>query len=229
MKKPYHFALALSAVLLLSGCAATHQRSSSGYDASLIDPFIRIGTTTSAEVRSLLGTPTLQAKTADGSLVYAFALVGHNFGQSMGRNSLRGLAMGFAVKSNEYTVKIVHFKFDQAGRVSGYEKSGVSYLQKHRLDFWNVCERELSPAEINSPINYPHSEVCTVYAEEIAAKTGVKPEEVDIDKEFDFCGYDCQTQRSTAKLFGPLTDMTTLVSSEPGDGEKFNVVFPAAK
>lgn len=220
---------ALASAIILTGCAASNHRSSSGYDASRVDPYVTLERTTVQDVRALLGTPTFKGKTADGSLVYGFALVGNNYGQSMGRNSLKGLAMGFAVKDNEYTVKILLFKFDAEGRVVDFRKAGRSYMSNHRMSMWNTCERDLTPSEINSPVNYAYADICKVYAEEVAAKTGVKVEDVDVEREFDFCPYDCQTERSAEKVFGPLTDGTIHVSREAGDGARFEELFPNAK
>lgn len=50
---------------LLSGCASVHN-SYDGYDITQIDPFIKVNQTTAAELRELLGTPTMTATDQDG-------------------------------------------------------------------------------------------------------------------------------------------------------------------
>lgn len=214
------------AALFLTGCASV-KTSSNGFDASRVDPFIKLNETTLADVRVLLGTPTMMGVTQDGGhTVVGYGLAGHNawggFGRAMGKNLL---TMGLGAKSYEYTVKTVLFKFDADNKVIDYKKSGASYLTKRRLTFWNECERKLTQQEINSPVNYGVSEICKIYALEIAAKEGIKADDVDTGKEFEFCNIPCQTIRGAVEAFGELKSQSDLIERQDGDGSKSQLLF----
>lgn len=127
---------------------------------------------------------------------------------------------GLGAKSREYTVKSILVKLNDQDVVTEYKKYGAAYITKQRFSYWNECEHELTDAEINSPVVYRISEVCPKYAEEIAAKEGIKPEAVDIGKEFEHCNMPCQTTRGAVRHFGELKNITTVVDSETGDGSK---------
>lgn len=220
--------LAMAAVCtLLSGCASMHH-SYDGYDVSRIDPFIELNTTTLDEVRALLGTPTLLAKAEDGNTVAGFALLGSRPGGAYGRNVGKGLlTFGLGSKTYEYTQKNVLFKFDSENKVTDYQKNGWSYLWKARALLWVECERQLTEAEMNQPINYTVDEICQVYAEEVAAKKGIDVSEVDTGEEFEACNIACHTERDATEKFGKLSEVTKLVEKKEGDGQKFELIFPA--
>ncbi|MDO4936432.1 MAG: hypothetical protein Q4E62_00780 [Sutterellaceae bacterium] len=182
--------------------------------------------TTLSEVRALLGTPTLMAKAEDGNTVVGYGLAGNNYWSGFGRSLGKGaLTLGLGANSYEYTVKAVLFKFDADNKVIDYKKGGASYITKHRFTYWNECERKLTQEEINSPTNYPIEEVCKVYAQEVAAKKGIRVDEVDIDEEFEWCNIPCQTTRSAIEAFGKLTDATNSVDEIEGDGSKGKLIF----
>ncbi len=225
MLKKVTLAACAAAVLLVSGCASV-RTDSDGFDASVVTPYVKVNETTIKEVRAYLGTPTLTAETADGSKVLAYGLVGHNTAGSFGRNFAKGaLTLGFGASSNEYTVKSLLFKFNSDGVVTDYKTDGASYLTKHRLTFWNECERRLTPQEINSPVTYGASEICEEYAKDVATKENISMDQVDTGKEFPFCNIPCQTTRHAVSAFGELKNVNTSVGKEEGDGSKENVIF----
>lgn len=215
-------ALVLTAVITLAGCASV-QKSYDGYDASKVDQYIIPNQTTLAEARAYLGTPTLTAVAVeDNSKVVGWTLAGHNSAGAFMRAWGKNLATaGLGAKSHEFTVKSILVKLNDRDIVTEYKKYGASYITKSRFSLWNECERELTDEEINSPVVYRISEVCPKYAAEIAAKEGIKPEEVDIEKEFKHCNLPCQTARGALKHFGKLKNFTALVDEEEGDGSKF--------
>ena len=107
--------LALASVLL-TGCASI-QNSYDGHDLSRIDPYVEKNKTTYREMRGLLGTPTLTAKTKDGDFVAGWALVGNRPGGAFGRNVGKGmLTLGFGSKTNEATVKNGNFRKSDVGK-----------------------------------------------------------------------------------------------------------------
>lgn len=217
--------LALASVLL-TGCASI-QKSYDGHDLSRIDPYVEKNKTTYREMRGLLGTPTLTAKTKDGDFVAGWALVGNRPGGAFGRNVGKGmLTLGFGSKTNEATVKNVIVRFADDGTVADVRKSGWSYLQKHRITYWLECERPLTEAELNTPLNYTVDEICEVYANEVAAKENIPVDEVDTGKETDFCNIPCHTRRDAVSAFGPLVEVDQLVDAEEGDGARFAEIFP---
>lgn len=219
-------ALAMAGCLVLAGCSSVTQ-SYDGFNAAVVDPYVKTNETTLAEVRALLGTPTVLGTTKDGFKVAGFGFSGNNIWGGIGRGTGRYLVtLGLGARSYEYTVKALLFKFDENDRVIDYQKTGASYLTKHRFGYWNECERKLTMEEINSPTVYRISEVCPVYAQEVAAKKGIAVSEVDIDEEFPFCNIPCQTLRGVIEKFGELTEYTDLVKSEEGDGDKKDLIAP---
>lgn len=215
----------VASVLLMTGCAS-YQSSSDGFDASAVTPFIKVKKTTMKDVRAYLGTPTLSAEAADGSKVLGYGLAGHNTMKSLGRNLVTGtLTYGVVANKNEYTLKTLLFKFNKQGVVSAYKTDGVSFLSKFRITGWNECERRLTKAEINSPVNYSASEICEVYAKEVAAKEKIDVDKVDTGKEFESCGVACQTTRHAQEAFGELKNVNTSVDKEEGDGSKTSLIF----
>ena len=219
-------ALALSATLLLSGCVATKNKLN-GFDASLVDPYVTLNETTEADIRTILGTPTTEAilKT-DGTRVITFAITAQNGGAQMARNfGKHMLTLGFGSKKNEITQKNLSFKINADGVITDYKKTGVAYLNMRRLTFWNECERPLTDAEINSPVHYSDIEICQTYAADMAAKKGIKVEEVDIGAETENCSVMCQSVRALTQSFGELADYSHHVDSLPTDGTKSDLLF----
>lgn len=217
--------LALASVLL-TGCASI-QNSYDGHDLSRIDPYVEKNKTTYREMRSLLGTPTITGTTKDGDFVAGWALVGNRPGGAFGRNAGKGaLTLGFGSKTYEATAKNVIVRFADDGTVADVSKSGWSYLHKSRLTHWLECERPLTEAELNQPLNYTVDEICEVYAQEVAAKENIPVDEVDIGKETEWCNLPCHTRRDAEAAYGPLENFTDLVEKEKGDGLRFGEIFP---
>ena len=219
-------AAALAGALLLTGCASV-QRSTEGFNATDVDPFVKVNETKLAEVRALLGTPTTTARTvSDNALVIGYSLSGEGGAGAFARNFGKGmLTFGFGATSFQFTVKNVVFKFDADNIVTDYRKSGVAYLQKHRVLFWNECERRLTDGEVNSTVNYSPEEICQSYAQDVARKEGIAVDDVDTGKEFEFCNLLCQNLRALTEAFGELKEASNMVSSEDGDGSKGHLIF----
>lgn len=215
----------LAASLLVSGCVS-YRAGKNGFDASTVDPYVTLNKTTLKDVRALLGTPTLTARDAEGNLIVGYGLVGHNLGAGIARNLTKSIAtIGLGSKSREYVVKNVLFKLNNDNVVIDYKKNGASYLTRWRFKTWNECERTLTDDEVNSPVTYDIDQVCEVYAEEVAARTGVPVDEVDTGKEFPFCYISCQTQRGAEAVFGELTNVDISVSKEEGDNSQSKLIF----
>ena len=214
-------ASAVMAAAVLSGCSSVTV-DYDGHDASRADQFIIPGKTTVTEARAYLGTPTVTAVCkADGEKVYGWALAGHNTAGAIMRGMGKGMVtLGLGAQSSEYTVKNILVKVNADGVVTDYKKNGASYITKDRFTFWNECERNLTDEEVNSPIVYRISEVCPKYAAEVAAKEGIKVEDVDTGKEFEWCNIPCQTRRGVVRAFGEISEMNDLVKAEEGDGSK---------
>ena len=219
-------ALALSATLLLSGCVST-KNNLDGFDATIVDPYVTLNQTTEADIRALLGTPTTAGTLKeDGSRVINFAVTTANTGAQFARNfGKHMLTLGFGSKKNEITQKNLSFKINADGIVTDYKKSGVAYLYMHRLTYWNECERALTDAEINSPVRYSDVEICQTYAADVAAKKGIKVEDVDIGEETDRCAISCQSIRALKHSFGELSAYEEFVDSLPTDGTKSDLLF----
>lgn len=215
----------LAASLLVSGCVS-YRAGKNGFDASTVDPYVTLNKTTLKDVRALLGTPTLTARDAEGNLIVGYGLVGHNLGAGIARNLTKSIAtIGLGSKSREYVVKNVLFKLNNDNVVIDYKKNGASYLTRWRIKTWNECERTLTDDEVNSPVTYDIDQVCEVYAEEVAAKTGVPVDEVDTGKEFPFCYISCQTERGARAVYGELSNVDISVSKEDGDNSQSKLIF----
>ncbi len=215
----------LAASLLVSGCVS-YRAGKNGFDASTVDPYVTLNKTTLKDVRALLGTPTLTARDAKGNLIVGYGLVGHNLGAGIARNLTKSIAtIDLGSKSREYVVKNVLFKVNKENVVIDYKKNGASYLTRWRFKTWNECERTLTDEEVNSPVTYDIDQVCEVYTEEVAAKTGVPVDEVDTGKEFPFCYISCQTERGARAVFGELTNVDISVSKEDGDNSQSKLIF----
>ena len=219
-------ALGLSAALLLSGCSSV-RNASDGFDASIVDPYVTLNATTEADVRALLGTPTVEGVLAeDGSRVFGYGITTQNKGAVFARNlGKSALTLGLGSDKREFTQKNILFKVNADGVVVDYKKTGVSYLLMHRFTVWNECERCLSDEEVNSPVRYSDIDICNTYAAEMAAKKGIKIEDVDLGEEYEGCNIPCQTTRDLAKTFGKLKSYDQLVDEKPGDGSKSDLLF----
>ncbi len=223
--KKLTLATCAASALFVAGCASYHT-SSDGFDASVVTPFIKVNKTTMKDVRAYLGTPTLSAETADGSKVLGYGLAGHNTMKSLGRNLLVGtLAGGIVANKNEYTLKTLLFKFNKQGVVSAYKTDGASFLSKFRITGWNECEHRLTQKEINSPVYYDATEICEIYAKEVAEKEHIAVDKVDTGKEFESCDVACQVTRHATEAFGELKNAETSVNKEDGDGSKIADIF----
>ena len=218
--------VACSAAIALTGCSSVQKRSE-GYDLSRIDPFVTVNETTISDVRQLFGTPSVEAKTKDGGTILGFAFVGHNslavFARNLGKSAA---TFGLGSDKREFTEKMALFKFDSNQKLVEVKKDGVSFLLRSRFKIWNECERIMTPEELNSPIVYSDIEICDLYAEEQAAKRGVKVEDIDIEEETESCNLPCQVRRSIKRHYDNIASMDDLVDELPGDGSRFREVFP---
>lgn len=217
---------ACAATLTLTGCSSVNTRSS-GYDLSRIDSFVTMNQTTPTEVRQLFGTPTIIAQTKESETIFGYALIGHNTAAVYARNLGKSAAtLGLGAKKYEFTEKIAFFKFNKDNKLVEVKKDGVSFLIRRRLTSWNECERIMNPEEIDSPIVYSDVEICKLYAEEVAAKKGIKVEDVDIGEEFERCNLPCQVVRSLNRHYKNIVSLDGVVDEMEGDGSKLREVFP---
>ena len=206
------------AALALVGCSSMSV-SKDGYDLSKIDPSVELNKTTLKDLRAMLGTPTFIATEKNNGKVVGFAFVGHNLGAVSAREFGRFmLSMGFAADKWEVTEKVAVFKLDKKGVVTDYQKGGASFLYRSRLTSWNECERKLTPEEINSKAIYSDKQICELYAKEVAAKDGTPVEKGDRGKAFEGCDVACQAGRVGKEHAGKLTNVSTVVTQEEGDG-----------
>lgn len=211
--------LAAAVALTLSGCASVN-KNISGYDLSRIDPYVEINKTTLPEVREMLGTPTVLAKNAEGDTIIGYAFVGHNTAAVWARNLGKSAAtFGLGSKKYEYTLKNPMFRFKD-GVLVEFKKDGTAFLRRGRFTLWNECELKLTPEEINSPANYSDAEICSRYAEAVAAKKGIPVDKVDTGEEFEYCNLPCQVFRQMKEAFPNIVEVTDRVDSEPNDGKK---------
>lgn len=217
---------ACAATLTLTGCSSVSMRSA-GYDLSRIDSFVTVNETTISDVRKLFGTPSVIAQTKEGETILGYALVGHNQLAVAARNLGKSAAtFGLGSDKREFTEKIALFKFNKDNKLVEVKKDGVSFLRMSRFSVWNECERIMSPEELNSPIVYSDVEICDLYAEEQAAKRGVKVEDIDIGEETPGCNLPCQVRRSVVRNFDNVVSMDDIIDAAEGDGSRFREVFP---
>lgn len=211
---------------VISGCA-TYQRSSDGFDASMVDKAVTLNKTTVSDVRAVLGTPTVEGTIkANGQKFIGYGLVGNNAGASFLKNWGKGVVtLGFGSKSHDFTIKNVYFVYDKENRITSIKKNGYAFLSKNRLTHWNECEVKLTDAEVNSPTHYSGDEICKRYAQEVAKTEHVDPEKVDTGKEFEWCNIPCHTRKGAFEAFGELTSINDLVSAEEGDGKRANELY----
>ena len=113
MKKLSFLAVIIAASGILSGCVSMQQQSS-GFDASKVDPYVKVNTTKVDELRAILGTPTLSAvAVSDNARIYGWALSGHNSAASFGKNMFKSMTtLGFGSKVYDYTLKNIYVKAD---------------------------------------------------------------------------------------------------------------------
>lgn len=216
--------LAVAAALTLTGCASVN-KSASGFDLSKLDPYIQLNKTTLPEVREMLGTPTIMAKTSDGDTVVGYALAGHNTAAVYARNLGKSAAtLGLGARKYEFTLKNPMFLIKD-NVVVDYKKDGVAYLHRYRFLQWNECELKLTPEEINSPAYYSDVEICSRYAQHIAAERNISVDDVDLGEEYELCNLPCQVEREMKEAFPNIVETNGLVEVEPNDGKLLEAIF----
>ena len=87
------------------------------------------------------------------------------------------------------------------------------------------CELKLTPEEFNSPAYYSDVEICSRYAQHIAAERNISVDDVDLGEEYELCNLPCQVEREMKEAFPNIVETNSLVEVEPNDGKLLEAIF----
>ena len=87
------------------------------------------------------------------------------------------------------------------------------------------CELKLTPEEFNSPAFYSDVEICSRYAQHIAAERNISVDDVDLGEEYELCNLPCQVEREMKEAFPNIVETNSLVEVEPNDGKLLEAIF----
>jgi outer membrane protein assembly factor BamE (lipoprotein component of BamABCDE complex) len=199
------FCLLFAAFNILTGCANVSYEDKLP-TASQIKSSVTVGSSTEADVRKKLGTPTAIAKLKDTKhVIYSFT-----FSTSIYNNAAanfgKGIAtFGIAADKTPFSVKNAYVEFDENKIVKDIKVNGYTYVSKSRLTFWTEAEREMTNEELESNLEYNIDTIYDRYFTKLAEDKGVDKSALTDDEkyqEFKFCNIHCHNLRGLEKEYG---------------------------
>ncbi|SKA69128.1 SmpA / OmlA family protein [Succinivibrio dextrinosolvens DSM 3072] len=199
------FCLLFAAFNILTGCANVSYEDKLP-TASQIKSSVTVGSSTEADVRKKLGTPTAIAKLKDTNhVIYSFT-----FSTSLYNNAAtnfgKGMAtFGLGAKKTPISEKNAYIEFDENKIVKDIKVNGYTYVHKHRFTLWTEAEREMTNEELETNLEYNVDTIYDKYFTKLAEEKGVDKSALTDDEkyqEFEFCNIHCHNLRGLEKEYG---------------------------